>query len=60
MYDLQLLREFIIHVIERIINETNNHPDNDVLITGLSMAELQIRKFNSYVNITIEANTNNR
>lgn len=60
MYDLQLLREFIIHVIDCIINEIHNHPDNDVLITGLAMLDLQIRKFNADVNITIEANKNNR
>jgi hypothetical protein len=37
MYDLQLLRESIIHVIDCIINETHNYPDNDVLITGLAL-----------------------
>ena len=55
MYDLQLLRESIIHVIDCIINETHNRPDKDVLITGLAMLDLQIRKFNTDVNMIIEA-----
>ncbi len=55
MYDLQLLRESIIHVIDCFINETNNRPDKDVLMTGLAMLELQIRKFNVDVNMIIEA-----
>jgi hypothetical protein len=54
MYDLQLLRESIIHVIDCIINETHNRPDKDVLIAGLAMLELQIRKFNADVNMIIE------
>ena len=60
MYDLQLLRESIIHVIDCIINETHNRPDKDVLISGLAMLDLQIRKFNADVNIIIEAKKNNR